>query len=48
MKETFSLNKVTTPSMADVVEKAKTFASDRAKAKGRCNLLRIFFFEKHD
>ncbi len=31
--------KVTTPSIADIFEKAKKFAHDSAEAKGNCNFV---------
>ncbi len=40
---TFSSNKFTTPSMADVFDKATKFARDGAKAKGPCNFSNYFF-----
>ncbi len=38
-------NKITTPSMSDIFEKAKMFASDSPKAKYSCILVIVFFLE---
>ncbi len=37
------LNEITAPSMADVSEKAKKFASDGAKTNGNCNYVKDLF-----